>query len=383
LSADFDVKVEIKDYKGKPVAIVRLPGRFRVLSSTIMGGGYTEADTLFIYEVPLGYDNGRPEEDLEKVCQEFDLGPGCIGFMTAADVRRVLTITREEINGKRAITVATAGVTNAIWAGERLPQEVIDLLPKHKAGTINVISVLDAPLQDCGLAGAFITVTEAKGAALRDTEIKGTGTTSDAVAVACPMGDGDKYAGPATDVGRAIARSVREAVGASVLKWDNGKHQKARDFVYRLDELGIGQEEMWEAARELYPPEPTWDEGRIKDMFMRHIGVLRKDINVNAMVNAAIQMEVMGNRNELFGLDCGRFNQDPVHLVADELLGMALAEYIAGTKGLFEYVRYDRSKPGIIGSLGPFMDDIIASLIGSIMSRIYTELLEGEDKLGS
>jgi adenosylcobinamide hydrolase len=101
------------------------------------------------------------------------------------------------------------------------------------------------------------------------------------------------------------------------------------------------------------------------------------------MMYAAINMEEMGNRDEMFGLDDGRFLEDPVHLVADELLGIALAEYIAGTKGLFEYVRYDKKKPGILGTLGPFLDDIVASLIGSIMSRIYTELLEGEDKLGS
>ena len=28
------------------------------------------------------------------------------------------------------------------------------------------------------------------------------------------------------------------------------------------------------------------------------------------------------------------------------LLGIALAQYVAGTKGLFEYVRYDKKKPG-------------------------------------
>jgi adenosylcobinamide amidohydrolase len=61
---DFDVKVEMGEYLGKPVAMVRLPGRYRVLSSTIMGGGFTETDTIFILEVKLGYDNCRPEEDL-------------------------------------------------------------------------------------------------------------------------------------------------------------------------------------------------------------------------------------------------------------------------------------------------------------------------------
>jgi adenosylcobinamide hydrolase len=378
--SDFDVNIEKGEYLGKPVAIIRLPGRFRVLSTTIMGGGYTETDTIFILEVKMGYDNNRPEEDLEEVRRRYSLPVDCVGFMTAADVNRVLTVTREEVNGCRAITVATAGVTNAVYAGERLPQEIIDLLPKHVAGTINVVSVVDQPLQDCGLAGGIITMTEAKSAALVDMKVKGTGTTSDAVAIACPCGTGDKYCGPATDMGMAMARSVRGGVGESIRRW-NGNNKGARDFGYRLDELGIGPEEMWEAAQALYVPNPSWDIDHLKAMFMRHLAVLRKDINVNAMMYAAINMEEMGNRNEMYGLDEGRFHEDPVHLVADELLGIALAEYVAGTKGLFEYVRYDKKKPGILGILGPFLDDIVASLIGSIMSRIYTELLEGEDKL--
>ena len=262
------------------------------------------------------------------------------------------------------------------------------MLPKHvpacdrnPPGTINVLVAVNVPLHDCGLANAFITVTEAKTAALMDTGVMGTGTTSDAVSVACPIGDGGKYAGTATDVGMAIARAVRSAVGASVLKWGNGDRPK--DFLTRLDEMGVGEEEMWEAAAGLYVPNPDWDAEMIREMFNRNLAILRKDINVNAMVVAAMSLEGLGKEDALFGLDGGRFLDDPVHLVADELLGMSLSQYIAGTKGLFEYIRYDKKKPGILGTLGPFLDDIVASLIGSIMSRIYTELLESEDKLGS
>ena len=166
--SDFDVRIEKGEYLGKPVAIVRLPGRYRVLSSTIMGGGFAETDTLFILEVKMGYDNCRPEDDLEEVRRRYALPADSVGFMTAAHVAKVLTVKREEFNGKKAIAVVTAGVTNAVYAGERLPQEVIDLLPKHVAGTINIIAVIDQPIQDCGMAGGFITVTEAKSAALRD-----------------------------------------------------------------------------------------------------------------------------------------------------------------------------------------------------------------------
>lgn len=385
---DLDVKVRMEDNGKGGFAIMTLPERFRLLSSTIMNGGYAESDTVFFYEVPLGYDGLFPEEDMERQCRKFDVPPHAVGFMTAADIRRVITVCKEEFNGVQAIAIATAGVTNAVYAGERLPKEVLDILPKHvpagernPPGTINILVAVNVPLHDCGLANAFITVTEAKTAALIDTGVNGTGTTSDAVSVACPIGDGCKYAGTATDVGVAIARAVRSAVGASVLKWGNGKRPK--DFLTRLDEMGAGESEMWEAASALYVPNPDWDVETIREMFCRHLSVLRKDINVNAIVSAAINMEAMGTRDEMFGLDGGRFMEDPVHLVADELLGMSLSQYIAGTKGLFEYIRYDKKKPGVLGTLGPFLDDIVASLIGGIMSRIYTELLESEDKLGS
>jgi len=382
---ELDVKVELKGYHlyKRPVAIIRLPSNFRTLSSTIMGGGYIETDTLFIFEVPLGYDERDPEGDLEKVCREYGLGPPCVGFMTAADVRKVITVTKETVNGVTAVTVATAGTTNALVAGEQISQDILDSLNKRKAGTINIITAVDVPLEDCGMANAIMTMTEAKAAALKDVGLNATGTTSDAVAICCPPGKGGKYAGTATDVGVAVARSVRAAVAGSVRKWTNGKKGPAKDFMSRLEEMGIGEAEMWEAAAGLYVPDPSWGEEMIREKFRKHLRVLRKDINVNAMVFAAINMEEMGCRDEMYGLDRGRYFQDPVHLVADELLGIALAEYIAGTKGLFEYVRYDKKKPGVLGTLGPFLDDIVASLIGSIMSRIYTELLEGEDKLGS
>ena len=257
------------------MAIVRLPGRYRVLSSTIMGGGLTETDTLFILEVKMGYDNPRPEDDLEEVRRRYSLPEDSVGFMTAADVDRVLTVKRDEVNGKRAIAVVTAGVTNAVYAGERLPQEIIDLLPKHVAGTINIIALVDRPVQDCGLAGGFITITEAKSAALMDMRVKGTGTTSDAVAIASPVGDGDKYCGPATDVGIAVARAVREGVADSIRKW-NGNNMRPRDFGYRLDELGAGPEEMWAAARSSNPA--LLGLSGLKAMFMRHLRLLRKDI---------------------------------------------------------------------------------------------------------
>jgi hypothetical protein len=56
----------------------------------------------------------------------------------------------------------------------------------------------------------------------------------------------------------------------------------------------------------------------------------------------------------------------------DEVIGMSIAKYISGDKGIFEYVRFDKLKPGILSTLGPFMDDVIAGLIGGASANMYS-----------
>jgi len=380
-----EIVPDIRDHAkyGRPVAVVRLPSEMRSLSSAVVGGGLASAASVVIQEVPLDYDHDDPVGELSALMDELDAPRPCVGLMTAAYVRNVITVERAERNGVSAVAIVTAGTTNAVTAGERVSASVASGFAPHKAGTINIIAIVDAPLSDSGLANAVMTVTEAKTAGMADAGIAGTGTTSDAVVVLCPPGGTAAYAGTASDAGVALARAVRAATSASIVKWTNGKRAGAKDFVTKLDEMGIGLEEMWGAALGLYCPNPDWPTEMIRERFERQLRILRDDVNVNAMVFAAIRMEEMGQRDEMHGLDEGRFKEDPVHLVADELLGIALAQYVAGTKGLFEYIRYDKKKPGILGVLGPFLDDIVGSLIGSIMSRIYTDLLESEGKLVS
>ncbi len=65
------------------------------------------------------------------------------------------------------------------------------------------------------------------------------------------------------------------------------------------------------------------------------------------------------------------FESDPVHLISDEILGMRIANYINGVKGVFEFERIDRSKPGILKELGPFTDDVVGGLIAGVCSKVY------------
>ncbi len=46
---------------------------------------------------------------------------------------------------------------------------------------------------------------------------------------------------------------------------------------------------------------------------------------------------------------------------------------IAGTKAIFNFKRYDEEKPGVIGKLGPVLDDVFAGLVADCMSKIFEE----------
>ncbi len=96
------------------------------------------------------------------------------------------------------------------------------------------------------------------------------------------------------------------------------------------------------------------------------------DANVSALVTVGLMLDEKGRLGLIPGISKREFNKDPRWFVADEVLGMAIADYIAGSKGVFEYIRFDKAKPGILKKLGPVSDDIIAGLLGGISSNMYT-----------
>ncbi len=349
----------------------------RLLSSAIMNGGMHQSDTVVIKQVMKGYDHVSPENDLRKTVSALGLPEHTVGLMTAAFLPKALTHRVDSYGHVKVATVVSAGVCNAVVAGELIPNVEGRVKEKiYRAGTINMVCVLDRPLSDEGLVNAIMTMSEAKAAGLRDEGIDGTGTTSDAIVLATPFGDGARYAGTATEEGICLSRSIRAALASSIR--GNGDRPRQRDLLELLEEEGVSRDDLWQVALGLYVPCPSWEIEDLRSRFMARLDLYRDDVNVNAMVAAAVLLEREGRLGRLAVLDAEGFASDPVHLVADEMLGLQLSEYIAGTRGMFEFTRYDRKKPGVLSRLGPFLDDIVASLVGGIMSAIYTELLEGD-----
>lgn len=187
----------------------------KVLSSAVLGGGITETRYILNHHVDKGYRSDNPVQDLKGVSRETGIEEKVVGMMTAVDMENVVVKTFGEVTA-----VVTGGVTNALAAGEEVEWGT--------SGTINIILLIDADLTDAAMVNSVIVATEAKTLALGDLDVKSTvsearatGTTSDAIVVACTWkGEILRYAGTATDVGRAIALAVREAVREAIIKQD-------------------------------------------------------------------------------------------------------------------------------------------------------------------
>ncbi|MEM2335857.1 MAG: alpha-ribazole phosphatase CobZ [Candidatus Bathyarchaeia archaeon] len=103
------------------------------------------------------------------------------------------------------------------------------------------------------------------------------------------------------------------------------------------------------------------------------------DVNVSCLIVACFRAEEDARAGLIPGLSKERFMGRP-GLVADELLGMTIASYIAGARGVFEFIRFDQAKPGILKKLGPIVNDAIGGLVAGVSSNMYTRALREHTK---
>jgi alpha-ribazole phosphatase CobZ len=136
----------------------------------------------------------------------------------------------------------------------------------------------------------------------------------------------------------------------------------------RLAEKGAGIEEIVSAAMALYVPHGM-DAAEADQCLRQKLEKAFCDPNVSSLLLAAVLLE-----NELYWKrKNSEIADDPIFLLTDEIIGMAIAEYIGGTCARFEFTRYDQKKPGILSTLGPFLDDAVAGLIAGCTSRLYSD----------
>ena len=149
-----------------------------------------------------------------------------------------------------------------------------------------------------------------------------------------------------------------------------------KTLLKEMERRGISSNDIIAAILELHVSHPgVKTKEKAARMARKELDRTLSDVNVSVLVMVGLRLEEDGKRGLIPGISKREFERDPRWLVADEVLGMAIANYIAGSKGVFEYIRFDKAKPGILKKLGPIADDVIAGLLGGISSNMYTHAM--------
>jgi alpha-ribazole phosphatase CobZ len=139
-----------------------------------------------------------------------------------------------------------------------------------------------------------------------------------------------------------------------------------------LEQHDITMQNLIDAALEMYVPHPGIETPqKAAKILEEEIITALSDPNVATLITAAFHAQEDAEKELIPGLSREYFMGRP-GLVADELIGIAIATYIAGAKGMFEFVRFDQAKPGILKKLGPLTNDPIGALIAGASSNMYT-----------
>ena len=369
-------------FRGVPVKtlLVKLHEKRRVLSTLQGFREVTFVANHYCPEALWDYIQGHCDEYRRWLPEALGVPPGELtSLWTGVDLQNMAVASRS-FEDLTVVVLVTAGVrSNA----QRLGEDRAGHLERcggfsRLHGTINVVLLTNASLTQGAMAMALITITEAKTAALEDLDVRssytplenqatGTGTDN---AIVVP-GDGPRITcvGGHTVAGELIARATKEGVQEAIRR-QNGLFA-GRGMVERLAERGISLEEMVSTALSMYVPDPSiGTEEEVSERVRQELLRALEDPNVAVLLLAALKLEEAGGRGAIPRVPADRYRSDPVELVADELLGLQIAQYIGGSRALFEFYRWDREKPGLIASLPPFLDDALGGLLAGVMVKV-------------
>ena len=162
---------------------------------------------------------------------------------TGVDMRHHVMV-EESYDDQWVQAWVTAGVrTNAIRIGCDTAYGIERKGLYEPVGTINIIVLTSSTMGQAALASSFITITEAKTAALQDLnvrssynpELQATGTSTDQIAVVSGCGDRCFYVSGQVKLGELMAKAVTRAVKKALEKVRTEEHIGA----YKMNEKQI------------------------------------------------------------------------------------------------------------------------------------------------
>ncbi|MGF7119499.1 phosphatidylglycerophosphatase A [Methanobacterium oryzae] len=337
--------------------IIQRNKEFSVFGNSIYNNGFFKARTILNH---FTEDNNKitlnSEEYVQKLLNNDEiLDPAAI-MLTSAHINQTAVKTSDYITA-----VVSANISDIYGAGEIIASD------HENRGSINTILLINKNLSSNLLIKSYSWAIEAKIAALWDLDLRNneddlaTGNAYDSLVVAC-NGESNEYIDE-LELRILIGKCVRDATKKTIL--DSGFSKGVLDFI---EGIGIKIEDLVDAGMELCVGVQKSEE--LYNKLHRQILKSLEDLNVVSFIIAGIRLEEDYKKHRVAGINV---DDDPAYLYSDEVFGMSVANQIAGTKAIFNFKRYDEEKPGIIGELGPVLDDIFAGLIAGCMSKIFEE----------
>ena len=248
-------------YRYEKSIVIFFKGKRKVLSTSVFNGGYHENyNAVFNHDAKQGA--GMPCEMLAPTYTEhmqilsgrLGLNPETVtGMGTAADMENAAIETLSYQN-LTVTAIVTGGIeTNGGRVGD--PADFFKPLEKpDKAGTINIMLVLDTDLPPGTLTRALVTCTEAKTAAIQEL-LEGskysngiaTGSGTDTTIVVANS-ESPLYlegAGKHSKLGELIGRVVKEAVKKALDKQTGLNPQSQHNALKRLQRFGVNKTTLW------------------------------------------------------------------------------------------------------------------------------------------
>ena len=363
--------VEIREEDNfEATAIIRFTEKMEILSSAPYNGGNALTDTVFIMQVPHSFSCPDYTKVLKDKVAQYSLPEDSVGFMTAAEVKYVFSQSEQGADGEKVFVAATAGVTNAVRAGEKLTDwerksaRSMEIYKRLIAGTINIVAVLPFPVTEAGKVNAFIPLVEAKTLAMRDRGYTETGTTSDAMAIVSPVGD-DRvpFVCTGTPAGMALARGVRESVAECLRKRGESAEPLSSGMMFK--DRGVTEEMIWDCASAC-----GMDES-LRERFDETFETMGSDADVSALVYGTLEAGSLAEK------DCisNQFYGEPPEVLVDGTLAMFLAGRISETRGSDATIDLMRMRPLKECGLPEYVEYTVYGLVAGVVGYItgYTD----------
>ncbi len=348
--------------RARDAVVIRFPKPMKAVSTLpiISDNGVVESMVFrfvskdFHQENIMGY--------YHSTLMEFGLRSGIV-FITAAPMENFHHFRLDDIDSEIFMSI---GLSPVLCMETRVYEPM-------KISTINIGVVVRKPLSHNAMIDLLKTVVEAKSIASSDAMLRcGTrscGTVTDAIAILKPLDLGDEilFIGMATTIGNSIARTVHRAIMSMALR---NKSDVLRNMI------GVGCDELLEMFMKIYRymPIPGVGDDIAREIAGKILDKVLADPNVWSFMVAAREVDLHGVVGSILGIDVDEFRNDSPRIVADEIIGMGLATYLAGMKGLFSMYWVERLKErGVIEHRRPgvFEDDIISAILGSLYTMLY------------